>query len=398
MKDYKSLPKKRVGIVMLGNSISGGGGAERRFARLVPMLNKKYGYVWVYLIMSHELFQSFNQAGFDLKMNEGIIISDVDESVTSDKNILIRGISHIKVALKESKGLTRICKKYSISVLQFINYPSYYVPLLFFKPKSVALVLSVVTYTPMHEYSTFWNRLYRLVWHIRTDAIDSLYNRFLYTFKNFASKIIIAPCSFTDFSKYFPSSDKIKLILFTGRLEERKNPQFFLNIIFSIAPELRRLGWQGLILGGGELFGSLSNFIHEKKIGDIVQINTVDETANIINISSIYVSLQRNENYPSQSLIEAMSSGNAVVVSDVGETKRLVQPDRGILISEFTEGFYSQALLLLISNPELRMQLGTNARKYVMNHHTIERFADHMLEVWELGLLRRGIVHCPQNL
>lgn len=50
-------------------------------------------------------------------------------------------------------------------------------------------------------------------------------------------------------------------------------------------------------------------------------------------MSKIFLSLQNYENYPSQSLLEAISSGNYIIASDVGDTNSIVKTDFGSLVS-----------------------------------------------------------------
>lgn len=65
-----------------------------------------------------------------------------------------------------------------------------------------------------------------------------------------------------------------------------------------------------------------------------VRVEFLPDVGPILSQSKVFVSLQKHNNYPSQSLLEAMACGNAVVATDRGETRRLVTSDLGILIEE----------------------------------------------------------------
>jgi glycosyltransferase involved in cell wall biosynthesis len=71
--------------------------------------------------------------------------------------------------------------------------------------------------------------------------------------------------------------------------------------------------------------------------------------------------LQHFNNYPSQSLLEAMACGNAVVATNVGETHRLVDETVGLLIEPEAPAL-AEALNRLLDSPDLpRMQQAARA-------------------------------------
>lgn len=94
----------------------------------------------------------------------------------------------------------------------------------------------------------------------------------------------------------------------------------------------------------------------------------------------IFYSIQKDNNYPSQSLMEAMACENAIIASDVGETRRLVTEDEGILVPLSAEKI-ADAIQFLLSNPAECYKFGTNARKKVLNEHSIENFSNYFFEI-----------------
>lgn len=95
--------------------------------------------------------------------------------------------------------------------------------------------------------------------------------------------------------------------------------------------------------------------------------------------SKIFLSLQKKNNYPSQSLLEAMVCECAVIATDVGETRRIVDEECAVLIP-YEANSLRDAILFLISNPEKAMEIGRNARERVIKHHTIERYMEYFLK------------------
>ena len=96
--------------------------------------------------------------------------------------------------------------------------------------------------------------------------------------------------------------------------------------------------------------------------------------------SSIFVSLQEGENYPSQSLLEAMACGNAIVATDVGETWRLVDAQNGTRVVPEANAVAS-AIVALFNDPQLAQRQVTSRRR-VSEEHTPERFLAYMSKIY----------------
>ena len=88
----------------------------------------------------------------------------------------------------------------------------------------------------------------------------------------------------------------------------------------------------------------------------------VADTAKYLKQSKIFISIQKDNNYPSQSLLEAMACENAIIASDVGETRKLVTENEGILVPLSAEKI-ADAIQFLLENPAECERLGKNARK-----------------------------------
>jgi glycosyltransferase involved in cell wall biosynthesis len=124
----------------------------------------------------------------------------------------------------------------------------------------------------------------------------------------------------------------------------------------------------------------LEALIQESNITDHVTIRFEPRPTRILNRSSIFVSLQILENYPSQSLLEAMACGNAVVATDIGETWRLVDEKNGIRIPSSPEAL-ADAIVNLLDDPHLSRKQQAS-RQRVLSEHTPERFFRHITHVY----------------
>ncbi len=77
-----------------------------------------------------------------------------------------------------------------------------------------------------------------------------------------------------------------------------------------------------------------------------------------------------------------MACENAIIASDVGETRLLVTEDEGILVNLNADEI-ANAIYKLFSSNELAERLAKNARKKAIENHNIEKFADYFYSINE---------------
>ncbi len=192
-------------------------------------------------------------------------------------------------------------------------------------------------------------------------------------------RVHVAPCTFTDYDHFCPVVEKRDWVMFAGRYINIKNPLLFVRAIPAIRqayPEMRFL-----MLGHGPLQGRIEREIARLGIGDAVVVRYEADLAPLLAQSKVFVSVQTDENYSSQALLEAMACGNAVVASDVGETYRWVDEETGLRI-ESTAKALAAAVIALFDNPAALQRMGQAARARARREHTVERFARHLLGVY----------------
>src|SRR4030095_14925333 len=187
-------------------------------------------------------------------------------------------------------------------------------------------------------------------------------------------RISISPNSFIDYERFVPKYPKENSVVFLSRLKEIKNPMLFLNAIKILSERNKDFSdIKFYVYGEGPLESDIISFINNNKLNNVFFGGLVFETWKYLCSSKVYVSLQEGNNYPSQSLIEAMACENAIIASDVGETRLLVTENEGILVNLNAKDI-GGALGKLFITPFLIEDLGKNARKKVMENHTIENF------------------------
>jgi len=198
------------------------------------------------------------------------------------------------------------------------------------------------------------------------------------------TKIRVAPCSFTDLSLCPDVPQKEKWVVFLARFVEHKNPLLLARAIPQIVSQISDAHF--FFLGRGPLQSALETLVRDLGVADYVTIRFEPHPAQILGRSSVFVSLQDRENYPSQSLLEAMICGNAIVATDVGETWRLVDEANGFRIPPAVDDVVN-AIVMLLNNPQLA-QLGLASRQCVLTQYTPERFFTYMTNVYRTAITR----------
>ena len=136
------------------------------------------------------------------------------------------------------------------------------------------------------------------------------------------------------------------------------------------------------LLGEGSLVSRIRIFIDSNNLGERINFQFHKNPPEIFSGTSIFVSLQTGTNYPSQSVIEAMACCNAVIASDVGDTKLLVNENNGLLIGLNKDELVS-AIKKFIDQPAFVETLGKSGREFVMKNHTIEKASEYYINLFE---------------
>jgi glycosyltransferase involved in cell wall biosynthesis len=187
-----------------------------------------------------------------------------------------------------------------------------------------------------------------------------------------ASKCRVAPCSFTEVR--VPTSPPPRDI--DVSMIARMIPSKGHGLLCKALNQLSREGRAGLsvhVCGSGPAEAEIRAGF-EAVQGQQIQIRYEPDPIRTLLRSKVFVSLQDVENYPSQSLLEAMTCGCAIVATDVGLTRQLLNEDCAILVPP-EPGALAAALRRLMETPLLRQQMGAEAQRVVTTQQTIDRFA-----------------------
>ncbi|MBK7380882.1 MAG: glycosyltransferase [Ignavibacteriales bacterium] len=282
-------------------------------------------------------------------------------------------------------------KEYKINV--FIGVYSGILPLYFYlrkKKRKVGIIFSDMdswfddVYSDMRKY---WYKSYSSFNYAlkQADIVDFLSPFILDGLRKKGiiipeDRISITPCSFTDYSKC-KIGDKTKFqVAFASRLEKYKNPEMFLEAALILSKKYPEIIFH--IMGEGRLSSSINEKIKSSGFLNIIFYGFHPQPVEILADTSVFVSIQTTNNYPSQSVLEAMACGNVIIANDVGDTRMFINKNNGILIeSDWAQ--LVKGIETLYLNKDLKERLGRFGYSYVRENHTIEKMAEYYSDLFK---------------
>lgn len=195
--------------------------------------------------------------------------------------------------------------------------------------------------------------------------------------KEILAKQHVAPCSFTDYANVISAKNRDIDILMLARFVPGKGYE----LLEEVDPFLK--GYNFHVCGFGRRPIQLQS----------AKIYNTERPFEVLGRTKVFLSLQTSNNYPSQSLLEAMASGCAIIATDVGETRKLLDKTCAMLIPPCSNKLLV-AIEALMGDPSAREALGSAARDRVLSTQTVSAYADY----FEKDLLGMRKVSTNQNL
>ena len=379
----------KIGILLLGWGI---GGTERRFPNLLRYLVKHSSNRYFLIInryLANLLKNTNHLEGLDDIIYE-IPLKDtlVTRLADSPKNLFNKDKFHIPgpnyIIWRFKKFIKNKCyttKKFSwVNDLDVVHITGPYWSTIFPKeiPKVVEGQDSSLKY---FDLSIIKNMIYdKAIINFASNRIkDNFCKKFKYLNNN---NLFVNPCSFIDYSNT-RIIKKEKLVIFcgSGNLKKIKNPFLFASAAHRVLTKINDVKF--IVMGTGHLEHQLRSFISKMGMDKFFQVGFDPNPVNTFARSLIFVSLQEYDNYHSQSLMEAMACGCAIVASDVGETWRLVSKDIGYRVQLKPESI-AERIEYLLDNPNQAIMMGKKAREKVMQEQTVEKYAEYIENVYKI--------------
>jgi glycosyltransferase involved in cell wall biosynthesis len=350
-------------MLVVGPSIAGGGGTERRVTRsIVEVLARK------------RLDQPVVLACESSLLSELVIVAPGLQALVADGRLVHANVDRVKVCgFVSPSRLRRVLLSHGVSRIYLPEVQRSMLPALLDRTFNSAFDMSCSVTSSILSCglsSGLFSQFALQVQCRHAKRIDCLYDYFLDTFPRWKDKCMITPCSFTDYEMFRPLQ-KERSIVFAGRMISEKQPLLALDA-FALAR--RRLpsalaGWRLLMFGQGELVDAVRRRIRILDLDGVASLNSQMDLAETLGRSSVFLSLQIHENYPSQSLIEALACDCVPVCTDVGETRRVVTPEVGVLVRENTPDAIADAILTACARSSSSDERGSR-RAHVMASHS----------------------------
>lgn len=184
--------------------------------------------------------------------------------------------------------------------------------------------------------------------------------------REFGEKVELLP-PYVNCSHFLPSSTNrsAKDIVFISRLYERKDPVtpiMAINLLKQIVPDVKLH-----IVGSGRMECDLIKLCKNLKLGNNVFFHgSVSDVRPFLLTNGIFLATSPFTNYPSRSLLEAMSAGLAIVATNTGETGLLIKHlNNGFLVPPRDPEKLAQAIQFLIEQKDVFDQLSLASRRTV---------------------------------
>lgn len=166
-------------------------------------------------------------------------------------------------------------------------------------------------------------------------CIDLLYPNMKKKVQEYANskKVHITPGTYTNLDMFYPDKKENIILFAAARLTEDKGPVLLVKAIMLCAETLRKNKYKIIVLGQGGRERELKQYVINNKIDDIVEFKGYKNTHDYMPQSKVFMSLQIDNNYPSQSLAEAFACGCYIIVTDVGMTRLMVENSHADLVA-----------------------------------------------------------------
>ena len=185
-----------------------------------------------------------------------------------------------------------------------------------------------------------------------------------------------------------PHDAEKKVIIYTGRLAERKGVNYLLSALSQL--KALRQDWVCWIVGDGPELETLQSQSKNLALDkDVRFLGKRDDVPYLLSNSDIFVFPSLLDNQP-LSIIEAQIAGKPVIVSDAGGIPEMVEHGvTGILFPAGHTQMLCANLDHLLTDETYREFLGSNARKWSLNHWSLDNWVNNLLNIYQSAISKR---------
>jgi glycosyltransferase involved in cell wall biosynthesis len=175
------------------------------------------------------------------------------------------------------------------------------------------------------------------------------------------------------------------VVLMVGSFEKKKDYESYVEAAKILCD--KRKDVEFIAVGNGKRFAGISEkagaFLNDK----IKLIGSQLNVESIINISDVCVLMTNSKVHGegiSNSVLEYMAMGKAVVASSGGGTNEIIEGNKtGFLVSPSNPLELSEKIEMLINDIDLRTRMGAAGRLRIENHFSINKMVDNFISVYK---------------
>ncbi len=169
-------------------------------------------------------------------------------------------------------------------------------------------------------------------------------------------------------------------LVMVGRFEEQKDHKTLLTAM----AELRDLPWTLDLVGEGPHLVAMQDLAASLSLGDRINfLGYRSDIAHLLAQSQVFLLITTWEGFP-RSILEAMRAGLPVIATDVGgNSESVIEGENGYLIPHRDALILAQKLRPLLTQPDLRGQMGRRSRELYDERFTFRTMADRTVALYQ---------------
>lgn len=391
---FQHLFSMNVALFLIGvKDVTGGGGAERFFADFFEYYRSNTSTKFkLYFFTDSRSLKSLQKIGRMAETKNVVVLKNVN--------------NRFKAQIENADLLFKL-RKYRIDILHVANYGRHYHSRVLFadrlpkalRPKIVINIVDCEIPYAMQEpdhpkHRAYHTRYDPLFDEVKVDGFFSWYELFL----EFVASITLQrkPVLYSITSRFsakssvdfdFKQTKKKNEVVWAARMVEQKRPLMFVEAVKQLRASLPTdifASWKFRMFGKGHEYESIRHSIKAAGLEESITIEFASDLSQVFRESRVFVSTQDYENFPSQSMNEAMLFGNVIVARNVGQTSFfLKEAENGVFIQPDSPKGLSIALSTIISQDnEVLSMMGEKSIQIARTEHTQEKFLTQIEEFW----------------
>jgi glycosyltransferase involved in cell wall biosynthesis len=199
-----------------------------------------------------------------------------------------------------------------------------------------------------------------------------------------------------NFREFYNIKDDEVVITITGRLTSIKNHSFFIEAIKLLKKKNLKPKFKVFVVGDGELLEALILQVNLAGFSTCIPNDTNYDAdvvftswrkdIDVVNAGSDIIALTSlNEGTP-VSIIEALASNKAVISTNVGGVKDIIEDEYSGLLSSMDTQVFADKMGELIINKALRDKLSNNGKKIVLQKYSYTNLVQSTQKLYEFLL------------